>query len=336
VLSSLIKKYEGQKSTTFNILLPGGTGNGGWIDKIPSGYRHVILHNKKYTITQLLDTLLYIVIHKPKVVIVMSKSQIIPCYMAKIFNPKMKVISWNHFSVNVTRSSKILWLFRLCNAHLSISSGISRQLVDLGIDKRDVFTIYNPIKRPQFLIPRSSNSRKKLYYIGRIQFEQQKNMKELFEILSIVEVPWCLTIIGTGDKQDIAKLKALSHKLSIDKHIMWIGWVEDPWKQIKSADAVVLSSNFEGLPMILCESIAHGVPVFSSNCETGPEDIVDNKYNGELYRLHDIRDGKEKLERILKTSKKYSDEKKISTTAAKFSEDTYFLRFKKIVDGFLS
>lgn len=335
VLASLLRDYYGE-DLSLSLFLPGGTDNDNWMKNIPGRYKTIVLHHKKNTITQLLDTLLYVVIHKPKAVIVMGKSQIIACYVARLFNHKLKIISWNHFSINVTRSTKILWLFRLCDAHLCISSGISRQLRTLGIDKKSIFTVYNPIKKSTFLIPRSGDNVKKLYYIGRIQYERQKNTQELLQILALLEIPWRLTIIGTGEKKDIDRLKTLARDLNIDKNIIWLGWVKDPWEKIKVADAVVLSSNYEGLPMILCEAIAHGVPVFSSNCETGPEDIIVSGVNGELYKAHDITDGRKKLESMLNKMTTYSDAKKIAKTASKFSEGAYFSRFKSIVNRFLS
>lgn len=334
VLTGLLNNYE-KENVTFRLFLPGGTTDKRWLNRIPGRYKSIVLHNKKSVISQLLDTFIYIMWHRPKIVIVMSKSQILACYFAKIFNFKMKIISWNHFSINITRSSKILWLFKLCDAHLSISSGISKQLIKLGIDENRVFTIYNPIKNPESLIPRTDGDISKLYYIGRIQYEKQKNMKELLEILSRIESAWHLTIIGTGNLEEIDQLKSLSVTLKIEEYITWLGWTENPWKVIKNADAVVLSSNFEGLPMVLCESIAHGIPAFSSNCETGPEDIVIDGCNGELYELHDINSGKKHLERILKSRLKYTDTKKISKTVSKFSEKEYFLRFKRIMSSFL-
>lgn len=333
VLSSLLTNYF-DKDIGIQLFLPGGTEDTLWIRNIPGHSKNIELHNYKTKIGQIIDTLKYILKVRPKIVIVMSKSQIIAAALARVFVKNMKILSWNHFSLTVTSSNKNLWLFKLCDAHLSISSGISRQLIELGINEDSIHTIYNPIVNSHHMIHRSKSNVHEIYYIGRIQFQEQKNISELFKILSGLTGSWHLNVIGTGKADDMDRLKILASHLKIENRINWLGWIEKPWDKIESADAVVLTSNYEGLPMTLCEAIAHGIPVFSSNCKTGPEDIIRSGENGELYELHNISDGVKKLEMTLNSSN-YDDVNKISDTANRFFESTYYNRFQSIVHSFL-
>ncbi|MFT8372829.1 MAG: glycosyltransferase [Liquorilactobacillus satsumensis] len=60
------------------------------------------------------------------------------------------------------------------------------------------------------------------------------------------------------------------------------GWVTNPWQQLKEMDALLLSSNYEGFPMVILEAISRGVPSISYDCPTGPADIIIDGVNGYL------------------------------------------------------
>ncbi|MFC6294117.1 glycosyltransferase [Lactiplantibacillus daoliensis] len=335
VLTSLLNSYE-KNNRSIQLFLPGGSEQVDWIQSVHDSEKKIKLKNSKTLFGQLIATFIYVLYMNPKVVIVLSKGQIMACFLAKIFNRKLKIVSWNHFSLDVTRSKKLLRVFKLCDAHLSISSGISKQLAKLGIEEEKIYTIYNPIKKVTNSIPRSVGNVHQVYYIGRVQFTGQKNLSELFKVLAgLKNLKWHLTIIGGETDLDKEKLLNLATELQITANISWLGWVKSPWEHVKSADALVLTSNFEGLPMILCEGIAHGIPVMSSDCETGPVDIVDNNVNGYLYHLHDVQDGTQKLARLLRSRKKFSDTGSICKTAEKFSESEYFTRFDSLITSLI-
>ena len=110
---------------------------------------------------------------------------------------------------------------------------------------------------------------------------------------------------------------------------MWYGFVDNPWKAVDNATALVLTSKYEGLPMVLCEAISHGVYVVSANTSTGPEDIV-TPDNGKLYSLGNH----EKLSTILQSivnGTHLPDQSVIQNTAQKFSPDAYIARFNNAI-----
>lgn len=313
-----------------HLFLPGGSKSEAWLEKIVNR-SEITLHHKQSKLSQFFDTFIYILSHKPSMVIVMSKWQIIPIFLTKIFNHSLKVVSWNHFSLSITKSVGGLKLLKLCDYHLSISSGITEQLESLGISRNKIFTVYNPVKRSAQFIERSNDSVKRMIYIGRVQFEDQKNLEEMFLILSnLHEIEWKLSIIGSGEDSSIYQLKHLARKLNIDSSIEWIGWRKQPWNAVVTADACLLTSNFEGFPMSLLEAVAHGVPIFSSDCLTGPKDIV-NKNNGVMYSLHDISDGANKLQLLLENPQTYLDSRRVASTINQFYEDKYYLAFEKSI-----
>jgi glycosyltransferase involved in cell wall biosynthesis len=93
---------------------------------------------------------------------------------------------------------------------------------------------------------------------------------------------WDLVIVGEGDQRPLLEKMVAQHALQgrvkLPGHA---GNVRD-WYQ--RADLYVLSSRFEGFPMVLVEAMAAGVAVVSYDCDTGPRDIIRHEENGLLVR----------------------------------------------------
>lgn len=186
--------------------------------------------------------------------------------------------------------------------YLSISSGITQQLIDMGIDRNSIATIFNPVARCPVCIP-TPKGNTRFVYLGRVVADGQKNIRGIFNGLAKLKGEWSLDIIGTGP--DVDTLTALAETLGISKNIHWHGWQKSPRiysEYAKNITCLLLTSHFEGFGMVLAEASAHGVYAISSNCETGPADIIKEGINGNLYSpdnpeqfvslLQEIVDGK--------------------------------------------
>ena len=94
-----------------------------------------------------------------------------------------------------------------------------------------------------------------------------------------------LVIIGKGYKEKILRKYILENKLQ--KIIKLIGYKKNPESYIKIADVFVLTSVYEGLPNILIESLYLKKYIISSNCFTGPKEILNNGQYGQLFKVGD-------------------------------------------------
>jgi len=204
--------------------------------------------------------------------------------LRKIFRRKFKIISWIHFSL-FHESTVIPDNLKYADYNLAISSGINRQMKSLGINDNDIGLIFNPIEKKNRVINSSHNKKPEFAYIGRILLDGQKNLRELFNGIRLLKNnSIVLHLYGDGE---INECQDYIRSLDIKQTIIWHGWTKNPWGDFKTMDAIILTSKYEGLPMVLLESISYGIPVISSNCPTGPEDIV-NKNNGFLYKMKDV------------------------------------------------
>ena len=90
----------------------------------------------------------------------------------------------------------------------------------------------------------------------------------------------------------------------LDKYIKILKFKRNPFNLIKQCDLFVLSSKFEGLPNVLLESITLGKFIISSDCPTGPREILSSGKGGLLFKTNNEIDLKNKILFYLNNKKK--------------------------------
>lgn len=128
------------------------------------------------------------------------------------------------------------------------------------------------------------------------RLEEQKNLSALLRAFSEVVVicpDWDLVILGDGCERET--LEGLCTSLGLDERVWLPGWASNLPEWYERADLFVLSSNYEGFPNALVEAMSYGVPVLSTDCPTGPADIIRDGVDGVLISLDSgvegLRDG---------------------------------------------
>ncbi len=130
------------------------------------------------------------------------------------------------------------------------------------------------------------------------RFTRQKDFNTLVRAFAHVrEQRDCrLIILGEGSLKN--ELEILSRQLSIDEHISYPGFQVNPYAWLAKADLFVLSSAWEGSPNVLTEALAVGTPVVSTDCPSGPREILQDGHYGPLV---EVGDHKTLADAILKT-----------------------------------
>ena len=162
--------------------------------------------------------------------------------------------------------------------------------------------IYNPLNKEE-IISKSKvkikkdffNRNKQLRIINVARFTDQKDHITLLKAFHIVskKIPANLLLIGYGNKK--TEIKNYIKLNRLDKKVKILDFAFNPYKYIKNSDLFILTSLYEGLPNVLLESIALKKYVISSNCPTGPSEILENNKYGSLFPLKNYR----KLSKII-------------------------------------
>lgn len=123
-------------------------------------------------------------------------------------------------------------------------------------------------------------------FVSVAKLKAQKNIALLLRAFSLVNNPKArLLILGKGPELD--ELKTLSDSLDIRERVCFLGFVENPYPVVRAADVFVLSSDYEGFPNALVEAMALGTAVISTDCPSGPVEIIDHQRDGILVPVRD-------------------------------------------------
>lgn len=211
-------------------------------------------------------------------------------------NARLTVSDHTHYSQHLTRSGhgsqlrSFRWTARLfypmADVRIACSAAAADDIAQLaGIPRRDIEVIYSPISPPAKLPTRQSakghwpGRGRRILNVGSLN--PVKNQALLLRAFArLKDKQAVLTILGEGAER--STLEALSTELGVADRVSMPGFVIDPWPYLASADLFVLSSNYEGSPVALAEAMYAGLNIASTDCVSGPSDLLDGGRLGEL------------------------------------------------------
>ena len=160
-------------------------------------------------------------------------------------------------------------------------------------NKAKVKTIYNPYLSKIFKF-KKIKKKKIILAVGRLT--EQKDFFTLIKAFSIFEKKnknYYLNILGDGPQRK--KLTIYIKKLKLEKKIILKGWVQNTKKYFFKSKIFVLSSKYEGLGNVLIDAINYNLPCISTNCRSGPSEILVSSKGGELVSVGDFKKLSNKL-----------------------------------------
>lgn len=129
---------------------------------------------------------------------------------------------------------------------------------------------------------------KNIIAIGRLTY--QKNFEDLLKAWDLVlnqKEEWTLSIYGKGEDRN--KLEHIIRERNL-KNVYLRGEITNVEEIYCSAAFYVMSSRFEGLPMVLIEAQSLGLPIVSYDCPHGPSEVIENNVTGYLVENHNIQE----------------------------------------------
>lgn len=130
--------------------------------------------------------------------------------------------------------------------------------------------------------------------VGRLD-EGQKDFNTLINAYANLKNKISEKLVLVGDGPDREKLENLVKELNLENYIIFLGKKNNPYIWMKNSKAFILSSKYEGLPTVLIEALILDIPSISSNCLTGPAEILENGKYGELFNIGNVKELEEKI-----------------------------------------
>lgn len=178
---------------------------------------------------------------------------------------------------------------------IAVSEGVKQDMRRLGgFTDSQVRVIYNPAATGIAPQPEAESVRQKLWGVGFDHhilsvgtLKGQKDHATLIRAFALLPVALNakLTILGEGDLR--SELEALVQQLGLQGRVAMPGFVIDTYPWYRTADLFVLSSRWEGFGNVIVEALECGLPVVSTDCPSGPAEILEYGRIGRLVPIQD-------------------------------------------------
>jgi glycosyltransferase involved in cell wall biosynthesis len=181
-------------------------------------------------------------------------------------------------------------LYRRADRVIAVSAGVADNLCALRAGHADRITIVpngvalgeidtkaaQPVDHPWL----QTQGEPVLLAVGRLVVK--KDYPTLLKAFAIIRRICPVRLIILGDGPERSRLEALARRLEVERYVSMPGFRANPFAYFARAGAYVLSSISEGMPSSLIEALACGCPVVSTDCPSGPSEILENGRYGRL------------------------------------------------------
>jgi len=219
------------------------------------------------------------------VISILSRPNIIAAF-AKLLYPKMKLIASEHTTLSNYYGNSFFervlkkmlsFSYKIADSVVAVSFGIKSDLSEnFGVNEKKIEVIYNPVDIQKIktlsLQLKQRDSGDGFVFVTAGRLVESKNYPFLFEAFALLPAFCKLWILGSGEMEK--ELKFLAVEMGIHERVSFFGFCENPYSYFAAADSFVMASRLEGLPTVLIEALACGLPIVSTDCKSGPREIL--------------------------------------------------------------
>jgi glycosyltransferase involved in cell wall biosynthesis len=209
-----------------------------------------------------------------------------------IYGKRKKIVIVHSFKLDNYFPKSKFWsqfLYRNVDTIVCVSKAIEME-IQLKFDLKNTTTIHNPFDFSRTQIRKDVvKTEDYLLYFGRFD-DKIKNfnlMLEAFFISKLYEKGIKLMLMGDGP--DLNRIGNLIKTFSLEGNVSILPFTSNPFDIVQQAKFTVLTSEYEGFPMSIVESLALGTPVVTVDCKSGPREIVIDEYNGLLVENYNVK-----------------------------------------------
>ncbi len=313
-----------EKGIVIDMVLAQATGE--YLDKVPPGIRIVDLKCKR-TLSALPRLVRYLKGESPSVLLsAIEHANLIALWACRLAGVPTRAVITLHTDLaqaslngQSMKGRLIPMLARLCYPYadeiVAVSQGVSNSFSSLlHLPPERIRVIYNPVVTPEiFVMAREKvdhpwiGDKPLVLALGRLS--DQKDYDTLIRSFARVVEKASARLLILGEGEDRSRIERLVQDFGLSEVVSLPGFVQNPYAYMSKASVVVLSSRAEGLPTVLIEALALGVPIVSTDCRSGPDEILMGGKFGTLVPVGDVAALSEGILGALKGPQKVFDRK---------------------------
>jgi glycosyltransferase involved in cell wall biosynthesis len=187
------------------------------------------------------------------------------------------------------------WIYPLADAVVAVSDGVAEDMCRVsGLRRSAVQTVYNPIDFKNLAAMAAEETGEAWFepgqppvILGIGRLEVQKNFPNMLRAFKMIreKTPARLILLGEGSER--SHLASLVTELGLEDDVSLPGFVANPAAYVARSAVFAMSSSWEGMPVALIEALALGTPVVSTDCPSGPAEVLNKGMYGDLVPMDD-------------------------------------------------
>lgn len=206
---------------------------------------------------------------------------------------------------------------------ITVSKAIIEDLDNLKIKYKNVMTIYNPFYFEEII--KKGNEQVEYnfdYIISPSAYRLQKRYDVMLDAFKLLENKMIKLLILSKENQ---KLTSMIEERGLEERVLVIGFKQNPYKYINNAKLLILSSDREGLPTVVIESLILSTPVVSTDCPTGPKEIMINELSKWLVPVNNPNELAKKIDEALISNIKID-----KIDLSRFNQEKIFIEYESL------
>mgnify|MGYP005854473083 CR=1 FL=1 len=301
VMVNLAKAFA---KNNFQVDLVLAKAEGPYLSQIPDDIRIIDLNVSRVALS-LFPLAMYLRKNKPLALIsALNHANIIAILAAKVSLAKTKILVTEHSTLSrsllhpANFRTKLMPLFMkfcypLAYHVIAVSNGVADDLSKtLKLSRSKIKVIYNPVVTDDLFEKANeevdhpwfeNKQHPVILAVGRLT--EAKDYPTLIKAFYRVRQQKEAKLVILGDGKKRKELLDLIKDMGLERDVDIIGFVQNPYAYMRRCSVFVLSSKWEGLPTVLVEALACGANVISTDCPSGPREILKNGEYGGLVRV---------------------------------------------------
>ena len=273
----------------------------------PAEYIRIVPMRSRHRFSVAFELARYLRKERPDFLLAAGHRYNLAAAWAKRFCPQAKVYLSVHNTISAESSKGgrlKLWkrlqsisrFYPWADGVIAVSQGVKDDLVQsTRLQEANVSVVYNPIFTPE-LIVKSKEAVMHPWFgdgeppvvIGVGRLEEQKAFDVLIKAIALVRKTHACRLMILGEGKLRAELLSLCNELGLSDDALLAGFVDNPFAYVMRSRLFVLSSAWEGFGNVIVEALAVGTPVVSTDCPSGPSEILGQGKYGVLVAVGDV------------------------------------------------